>query len=79
MRPPLHPPSELPGPPASVKLVDTWGFNAALEWTIPKDNGNSDISGYTVQKADRKTGVWQMLACKHAGPIAVSHCLKLQT
>ncbi|XP_041860428.1 myosin binding protein Ha isoform X2 [Melanotaenia boesemani] len=49
---------ERPGPPASVKLVDAWGFNAALEWTPPKDNGNSDITGYTVQKADRKTGEW---------------------
>ncbi|KAI3357704.1 hypothetical protein L3Q82_016109, partial [Scortum barcoo] len=50
--------TELPGPPASVKLVDTWGFNAALEWTPPKNNGNTDITGYTVQKADRKTGEW---------------------
>ncbi|XP_067448421.1 myosin binding protein Ha isoform X3 [Thunnus thynnus] len=49
---------ELPGPPASVKLVDTWGFNAALEWTPPKDNGNTDITGYTIQKADKKTGEW---------------------
>ncbi|XP_044065679.1 myosin binding protein Ha isoform X2 [Siniperca chuatsi] len=49
---------ELPGPPASVKLVDAWGFNAALEWTPPKDNGNTEITGYTVQKADRKTGEW---------------------
>ncbi|KAM4570621.1 myosin binding protein Ha [Fundulus diaphanus] len=49
---------DLPGPPTSVKLVDAWGFNAALEWTPPKDNGNSDITGYTVQKADRKTGEW---------------------
>lgn len=49
---------ELPGNPASVKLVDTWGFNAALEWTAPKDNGNTEITGYTVQKADQKTGEW---------------------
>ncbi|XP_040050426.2 myosin binding protein Ha [Gasterosteus aculeatus] len=47
-----------PGSPADVKLVDTWGFNAALEWTPPKDNGNTEITGYTIQKADRKTGVW---------------------
>lgn len=53
-------PSELPGPPASVKLVDVWGFNAALEWTVPKDNGNTEITGYTIQKADKKTGVWLM-------------------
>ncbi|CAI5647600.1 unnamed protein product [Oreochromis niloticus] len=49
---------ERPGPPASVKLVDAWGFNAALEWTPPKDNGNTDITGYTVQKADKKTEEW---------------------
>ncbi|XP_070825048.1 myosin binding protein Ha isoform X2 [Chaetodon trifascialis] len=49
---------ELPGPPASMKLVDSWGFNAALEWTPPKDSGNTEITGYTIQKADRKTGEW---------------------
>ncbi|KAK5872087.1 hypothetical protein PBY51_012818 [Eleginops maclovinus] len=49
---------ELPGPPASVKVTDTWGFNVALEWTAPKDNGNTEITGYTVQKSDKKTGDW---------------------
>ncbi|KAM9524608.1 myosin-binding protein H-like [Salvelinus alpinus] len=49
---------ELPGPPASIKIVDVWGFNVALEWTVPKDNGNTEITGYTVQKADKKTGDW---------------------
>ncbi|XP_026856551.2 myosin binding protein Hb [Electrophorus electricus] len=49
---------ELPGPPASVKIVDCWGFNVALEWTEPRDNGNTTITGYTVQKAEKKTGDW---------------------
>ncbi|CAJ1050240.1 myosin-binding protein H-like [Xyrichtys novacula] len=49
---------ELPGPPASVKIADTWGFNVALEWTVPSDNGNTEITGYTIQKADKKTGDW---------------------
>lgn len=53
--------SELPGPPVSVKLVDVWGFNAALEWTQPKDNGNTEITGYIVQKADKKTEVCQTI------------------
>uniref|UniRef100_A0A3Q3GCC3 Myosin-binding protein H n=1 Tax=Kryptolebias marmoratus TaxID=37003 RepID=A0A3Q3GCC3_KRYMA len=48
----------LPGAPSSVKIVDTWGFNVALEWTPPTDNGNTEITGYTVQKADKKTGDW---------------------
>lgn len=52
---------ELPGPPASVKIVDTWGFNVALEWTEPRDNGNTTITGYTIQKADKKTGVEALL------------------
>ncbi|XP_075051764.1 myosin-binding protein H-like isoform X2 [Mixophyes fleayi] len=50
--------AERPGPPKSIKLVDSWGFNAALEWTPPLDDGNSEITGYTVQKSDKKTGEW---------------------
>lgn len=49
--------ADKPGPPQNVKLVDVWGFNAALEWTPPQDDGNAQISGYTVQKADKKTMV----------------------
>lgn len=37
--------------------MDVWGFNVALEWKPPKDNGNCEISGYTIQKADKKTMV----------------------
>lgn len=63
--------TELPGPPASVKIVDTWGFNVALEWTVPKDNGNTEITGYTVQKADKKTGVRIIIICNWWG----WHCI----
>lgn len=41
----------------AVTVTDVWGFNAALEWKPPKDNGNADITGYTIQKADLKTKV----------------------
>ncbi|XP_034427288.1 myosin binding protein Cb isoform X6 [Hippoglossus hippoglossus] len=47
-----------PGPPINVRVMDVWGFNAALEWEPPKDNGNCEISGYTIQKADMKTKEW---------------------
>lgn len=48
---------DLPGPPQALKIMDVWGFNVALEWKPPKDNGNCEISGYTIQKADKKTMV----------------------
>uniref|UniRef100_A0A8C0BZB9 Myosin binding protein C3 n=1 Tax=Buteo japonicus TaxID=224669 RepID=A0A8C0BZB9_9AVES len=50
--------ADKPGPPQNIKLVDVWGFNAALEWTPPQDDGNAQILGYTVQKADKKTMEW---------------------
>uniref|UniRef100_UPI00398F848A myosin-binding protein H-like isoform X2 n=1 Tax=Pristiophorus japonicus TaxID=55135 RepID=UPI00398F848A len=56
---------ELPGPPQTMKMLDVWGFNVALEWQPPKDNGNSEISGYTIQKSDKKTGEWFTVLEKH--------------
>ncbi|XP_034046072.1 myosin binding protein Ca isoform X2 [Thalassophryne amazonica] len=49
---------EKPGPPIAVHVTDVWGFNAALEWKPPKDDGNCEIIGYTIQKADMKTKEW---------------------
>ncbi|KAJ7989515.1 hypothetical protein DPEC_G00305350 [Dallia pectoralis] len=47
-----------PGPPVNVMVTDVWSNNAALEWKTPKDTGNSEITGYTIQKADKKTQEW---------------------
>ncbi|XP_077115745.1 myosin-binding protein C, fast-type isoform X3 [Ranitomeya variabilis] len=49
---------EKPGAPLSVTVKEVWGFNAFVEWLPPKDNGNSEITGYTIQKADKKTMEW---------------------
>ncbi|XP_054623562.1 myosin binding protein Cb isoform X1 [Dunckerocampus dactyliophorus] len=49
---------ENPGPPLNVRVTDVWGFNAALEWDPPTDDGNCEITGYTIQKADMKTKEW---------------------
>ncbi|KAL0962882.1 hypothetical protein UPYG_G00346700 [Umbra pygmaea] len=49
---------DLPGPPQCVKIEEVWGENVALDWTPPKDNGNAVITGYTIQKADKKTMEW---------------------
>uniref|UniRef100_A0A3Q2YA49 Myosin binding protein Cb n=1 Tax=Hippocampus comes TaxID=109280 RepID=A0A3Q2YA49_HIPCM len=47
-----------PAPPLNVRVTDVWGFNAALEWAPPTDDGNCEVSGYTIQKADMKTKEW---------------------
>uniref|UniRef100_A0A8C5F0F3 Myosin binding protein C2 n=1 Tax=Gopherus evgoodei TaxID=1825980 RepID=A0A8C5F0F3_9SAUR len=49
---------EKPGPPVAVQVKEVWGFNVLLEWQPPKDDGNSEITGYTIQKADKKTMEW---------------------
>ncbi|KAM6436429.1 myosin-binding protein C, slow-type [Liasis olivaceus] len=47
-----------PGPPQVVKIADVWGENVALEWVPPRDDGNANITGYTIQKADKKSMEW---------------------
>ncbi|KAF7661191.1 hypothetical protein LDENG_00267220 [Lucifuga dentata] len=49
---------EKPGAPLNVRVTDVWGFNAALEWDPPQDDGNCEITGYAIQKADMKTKEW---------------------
>uniref|UniRef100_A0A8C5FQ09 Myosin binding protein C3 n=1 Tax=Gadus morhua TaxID=8049 RepID=A0A8C5FQ09_GADMO len=49
---------DLPGSPQDLKITDVWSFNVAIEWKAPKDNGNCDIIGYLVRKADKKTMEW---------------------
>ncbi|XP_046715879.1 myosin-binding protein C, slow-type isoform X1 [Silurus meridionalis] len=49
---------DLPGPPQCVRIEEVWGENVALDWTPPKDSGNAPITGYTIQKADKKTMEW---------------------
>nr|XP_015207467.1 PREDICTED: myosin-binding protein C, slow-type isoform X8 [Lepisosteus oculatus] len=62
-----------PGPPQHVKIVDVWGENVELEWTPPKDSGNAPITGYTIQKADKKTMEWfTTLEHYHRTTIAIS-------
>ncbi|KAL0609883.1 Myosin-binding protein C, fast-type [Plecturocebus cupreus] len=46
------------GPPINVMVKEVWGTNALVEWQAPKDDGNSEIMGYFVQKADKKTMEW---------------------
>ncbi|KAM4723158.1 myosin-binding protein C, cardiac-type [Rhinophrynus dorsalis] len=47
-----------PSAPQNLKIVEIWGFNVAIEWAPPQDDGNTEITGYTVQKADKKTMEW---------------------
>ncbi|XDB60311.1 hypothetical protein AB1E18_013686 [Capra hircus] len=49
---------EKAGPPENVMVKEVWGTNALVEWQPPRDDGNSEITGYLVQKADKKTMEW---------------------
>uniref|UniRef100_A0A8C3TXA0 Myosin-binding protein C, slow-type n=1 Tax=Catharus ustulatus TaxID=91951 RepID=A0A8C3TXA0_CATUS len=46
------------GPPEVVTIEDVWGENVNLSWKPPKDDGNAAITGYTIQKADKKSMEW---------------------
>ncbi|NWY66940.1 MYPC1 protein, partial [Erithacus rubecula] len=50
--------SDRPGPPEVVTIEDVWGENVNLSWKPPKDDGNAAITGYTIQKADKKSMEW---------------------
>lgn len=50
-------PADKPSPPQDIRVTEAWGFNVVLEWKPPQDDGNTEILGYTVQKADKKTMV----------------------
>lgn len=49
--------TDKPGPPIEVTVTEVWGFNVSLEWKPPKDDGNCEVTGYTIEKADLKTKV----------------------
>lgn len=49
--------TDRPGPPEVVTIEDVWGENVNLSWKPPKDDGNAAITGYTIQKADKKSMV----------------------
>lgn len=49
--------AEKAGPAENVMVKEVWGTNALVEWQPPKDDGNSEVTGYFVQKADKKTMV----------------------
>ncbi|KAM9633457.1 myosin-binding protein C, fast-type [Trichechus inunguis] len=49
---------EKAGPAENVMVKDVWGTNALVEWKPPRDDGNSEVTGYLIQKADKKTMEW---------------------
>ncbi|XP_019745437.1 myosin binding protein Ca [Hippocampus comes] len=49
---------DVPNPPENVKCTSVGENSATIEWKPPKDDGNAEIIGYTIQKADMKTKDW---------------------
>ncbi|KAI5930703.1 Myosin-binding protein C, fast-type [Manis javanica] len=56
---------EKAGPPENVMVKEVWGTNALVEWQPPRDDGNSEVTGYLIQKADKKTMEW-FTVCEHS-------------
>ncbi|XP_049757628.1 myosin-binding protein C, fast-type [Elephas maximus indicus] len=49
---------EKAGPAENVMVKEVWGTNALVQWQPPRDDGNSEVTGYLIQKADKKTMEW---------------------
>ena len=45
-----------PTKPRNVKIVETIGTSVQLSWDAPKDDGNTEIIGYQVEKRDKRSG-----------------------
>lgn len=52
-----------PGPPAKPEIENVSGTDVTIAWKRPADDGGSDITGYLVEKKERK-GVRWMRASK---------------
>ena len=47
---------DIPSKPRKATIVEVIGSSVQLSWEAPKDNGNCDISGYSVEKRDKRSG-----------------------
>ena len=47
-----------PGPPRNLDGTDFAGEAFTLTWMVPRSTGNSPITNYIVEKAEKGTGVW---------------------
>jgi hypothetical protein len=71
-----------PTKPRNVKVLEVIGTSVQLEWDVPKDNGNTEIIGYQIEKRDRKSGAdshWYIVherVRKKLGKMVDSDCFK---
>ena len=47
---------DIPSKPRKVQIVETIGNSVQLKWEAPKDNGNIEITGYQIEKRDKRSG-----------------------
>ena len=50
--------SDKPGPPESFKVSGVTESTINLVWDLPKDNGGSEITSYTIEKRDANKRQW---------------------
>lgn len=53
-----------PTKPQKIKIVEVIGSSVQLSWEPPKDDGNTEIIGYAVEKRDKRSqddGFWYIV------------------
>ena len=51
--------ADKPSPPRNLIIAGMTADSGDLEWEVPKDDGNSPITGYIIEKKDVSRRSWQ--------------------
>ena len=63
--------ADKPDPPGKPEVTDSDKDHITIKWAPPKKDGGSPITGYNVERQDRKTRMWTKL---NSDPLLVTSC-----
>lgn len=68
-QPPTVPPTDKPGPPASVKITKVFADRVKLRWEPPHADGGSEITNYIIEKRETSRANWALVTSNIHGHI----------